>query len=114
MGCLFCKISKNEIPSDVVYEDETVKAFTDIHPKAPVHILIIPKEHVQSIAHLEAGNSEMIVHIIYAAKRIAAEKGLHGYRLEFNVGREAGQEIDHLHLHLLGGWSTNDVDNGSV
>lgn len=103
--CLFCKISKGEINSDVVYEDNEVKAFRDIHPKAPTHILIVPKMHIQSIAHLEANHNDIIAKLIYNAKRIAEELGLKGYKLQFNVGREGGQEVDHLHLHLLGGWN---------
>lgn len=102
--CIFCKIGEGVIPSDTVFEDETVRAFRDIHPKAPVHILVIPKEHVESIAHLEAGHEAMILKLIYTAKDIARDLGLKGYKLVFNVGREGGQVIDHLHLHLLGGW----------
>ncbi len=104
MDCLFCKISKNEIPSDVVYEDGEVKVFKDIHPKAPVHLLIIPHTHIQSIAHLGADHGGIIAKLIYAAKKAAEDLGLKGYKLVFNVGREGGQLIDHLHLHLLGGW----------
>lgn len=103
-NCIFCKISKKEIPAATVFEDVDVVAFTDIHPKAPVHILVIPKEHIQSIAHLEADHTDVIAKLVYAAKRIAAEKALAGYKLVFNVGREGGQIIDHLHLHLIGGW----------
>jgi histidine triad (HIT) family protein len=79
-------------------------AFHDIKRDAPVHVLVIPKEHMQSIAHLQDNPSEVIAHLIYTAKRIAGEKGLSGYKLLFNVGREGGQVIDHLHLHLFGGW----------
>ncbi|MBI2640799.1 MAG: histidine triad nucleotide-binding protein [Candidatus Sungbacteria bacterium] len=104
MECLFCKISKNEIPSETVYEDADVKIFKDIHPKAPVHLLVVPKVHIQSIAHLEADHSDTITKLIYTAKKVAEELGLKGYKLVFNVGREGGQVIDHLHLHLLGGW----------
>ena len=104
MDCLFCKIAKNEIASDVVFEDEDVKVFKDIHPKAPVHLLIIPKIHIQSIAHLESNHHEIIAKLIYTAKRMASELSLQGYQLVFNVGREGGQLIDHLHLHLMGGW----------
>lgn len=102
--CLFCKISKGEIPSEAVYEDNDVKVFKDIHPKAPVHLLVIPKLHIQSIAHLEANHNAIISKLIYTAKEAAARLDLQGYKLVFNVGREGGQEIDHLHLHLLGGW----------
>lgn len=104
MDCLFCKISRNEIPSETVYEDSGVKVFKDIHPKAPVHLLIIPRVHIHSIAHLEADHNEVISKLIYTAKRVAESMGLQGYKLVFNVGREGGQTVDHLHLHLLGGW----------
>lgn len=104
MDCIFCKIAKNEIPSDIIYENEDIKIFKDIRPKAPVHLLVIPKIHIQSIAHLEDDHNDIIAKLIYSAKRVASEQGLKGYRLIFNVGREGGQEVDHLHLHLLGGW----------
>lgn len=102
--CIFCKISANEISSDVVFEDDDVKVFKDIRPKAPVHLLVIPKIHIQSIAHLEADHNDIIAKLIYTAKKVAEEEDLKGYKLVFNVGREGGQVIDHLHLHLLGGW----------
>lgn len=108
MDCLFCKISKNELPSDIVYEDNGVKVFKDIYPKAPVHLLIIPKIHIQSIAHLEENHNNVIVKLIYTAKHVAQNQGLKGYKLVFNVGREGGQVVDHLHLHLLGGWSKEE------
>ena len=103
--CLFCKIGEGSVPSDTVFEDESVKVFKDIHPKAPVHLLVIPKSHVDSVMNLEPAHAEMVSSLIYAAKKIARELGLAGYKLVFNVGREGGQVIDHLHLHLLGGWS---------
>lgn len=103
MDCLFCKIARGELASDTVYEDDAVRVFRDIHPKAPVHLLIIPKQHIESIAYLEADHREIISLLIYAAKDIAAKIGLNGYKLVFNVGREGGQVVDHLHLHLLGG-----------
>src|SRR3989344_8078788 len=104
MECVFCNIAAKEIPAEFLYEAEDVIAFKDANPKAPVHVLVIPKAHIQSIAHLEADHSEIISRIIYAAKRVASDCGLGGYKLVFNVGREGGQVIDHLHLHLLGGW----------
>lgn len=103
-NCLFCKISKGEISSEIIYEDAYVKVFKDIHPKAPVHLLVIPRIHIQSIAHLEADHNDLISKLIYTAREVAQKAGLSGYRLVFNVGREGGQIIDHLHLHLLGGW----------
>ena len=108
MECLFCKIASGERSSETEYEDAEIKAFRDIRPSAPVHILIIPKEHIESIARLEAEHNEIIAKLIYRAKQIAVDKGLAGYKLVFNVGREGGQVIDHLHLHLLGGWGQRD------
>lgn len=104
MDCLFCKIVKKEVPADVVFEDNDIVVFKDIRPKAPVHMLVVPKTHIQSIAHLEEDHNDIIAKVIYAAKKIAANTGLSGYKLIFNVGREGGQMVDHLHLHLLGGW----------
>ena len=105
MDCVFCKIAKKEIPSAFLYEDDQLVAFKDIHPSAPVHNLIVPKEHIPSIAHLEGNHKEVLAALIYKAKDLANQAGLKGYKLVFNVGREGGQVIDHLHLHLLGGWS---------
>lgn len=103
--CIFCRVAHEQQPERIYYEDDAVLAFDDIHPKAPVHILVIPREHIQSIAHLEDNHSDVIAKLIYAAKKVAAGKGLKGYKLFFNVGREGGQVIDHLHLHLQGGWN---------
>lgn len=114
MNCLFCKIASGEISSDTVYEDGDVRVFKDINPKAPVHLLVVPKIHIQSIAHLKADHNDIIVKIIYTAKRVARDQGLTGYKLVFNVGREGGQVIDHLHLHLLGGWKGMEEKNIDV
>lgn len=108
MDCLFCKIASGEVSSEIIYEDDELKAFTDIRPSAPVHILVIPKIHIESIAHLEENHNDIIAKLIYRAKQIAADRDLLGYKLVFNVGREGGQVIDHLHLHLLGGWGSKD------
>lgn len=78
--------------------------FKDIRPSAPVHYLVVPKEHIQSIAHLDGNHKEVLASIIYTAKDMAEKLNLKGYKLVFNVGRDGGQVIDHLHLHLLGGW----------
>ena len=102
-NCLFCKIIDKEVPSDIIYEDEKVIAFKDIHPKAPVHLLIVPKKHIPSVDHLEIEDKTLMGELILAAQKIAREKKLKGYRLQINVGRPAGQIIDHLHLHLLAG-----------
>lgn len=101
MGCIFCKIISKEAPAEIVYEDENVIAFPDIDPKAPVHILIIPKKHIPSVDHVEIEDKTLMGELILAAQKIAREKGLDGYKLEIYVGRSAGQVIDHLHLHLL-------------
>lgn len=101
--CIFCKIAKGEIPSTKVFEDEYFFVFNDINPKAKIHILIIPKEHIESIKHLEEGHKELIGKMFLVAQKIAKDKNLEGYKLAINVGREGGQLVDHLHLHLLSG-----------
>lgn len=108
MECVFCKIAEGALPTDTVFENEEVKAFRDIHPKAPVHVLVIPKVHVVSVAHLTPAHDSAIAALLHAAKDIARSEGLAGYKLLFNVGREGGQVVDHLHLHILGGWKGGD------
>ncbi|TSC74259.1 MAG: Hit-like protein involved in cell-cycle regulation [Parcubacteria group bacterium Gr01-1014_33] len=108
MECLFCKIVNKEIPKEFLHEDEKVLAFYDIHPKAPTHILIIPREHIESIVHLKEEQGDILVKIFSTAKNIAENHKLKGYKLILNVGKEGGQVIDHLHLHLLGGWSNKE------
>ena len=111
MDCILCKISKKEIPSSILFEDNEVMVFKDAKPSAPVHYLVIPREHIQSIAHLEGNHKEVLASIIYTAKNMAEKLKLKGYKLVFNVGREGGQVINHLHLHLLGGWNNKrDID----
>ncbi|MDD5738569.1 MAG: HIT domain-containing protein [Candidatus Pacebacteria bacterium] len=101
MDCIFCKIVNKELPADIVYENENVLAFKDIHPKAAVHILVVPKIHIESI---NSENSENIVgDLILAAKNIIKRDNITGYKLLFNIGREGGQMVDHLHMHLLAG-----------
>lgn len=103
-NCLFCRIAKGEIASRKVYEDADIFAFEDIHPQAPVHILIIPKVHVPSLAEVLAAKAEWAGRLIQTAARIAVEKKLaSGYRLVINCGPDAGQEVYHIHVHLLGG-----------
>ena len=103
--CIFCKIAQKEIPTELLYEDEDVIAFNDIAPKSPVHILIVPKKHIDSVNNLEEENKELLGKLVLVAKDIAKEKGISetGYRLIFNAGRDAGQTVDHIHLHLMGG-----------
>jgi histidine triad (HIT) family protein len=104
-NCLFCKIARKEIPATVVYEDNHVLAFRDINPGAPVHILVIPRQHIESMATVEAGQAALIGHLLTAAAEIArAEKiAESGYRLVANTGKEGGQSVYHLHFHLMGG-----------
>ena len=102
--CLFCKIIAGEIPSDKVYEDETVYAFRDIAPQAPTHILVIPKEHISGCNGVTAENSCLVAHIFEVIPRIAQAEGLTGgYRVISNCGPDAGQTVPHLHFHILGG-----------
>lgn len=103
--CLFCRIAKKEIPSKIIFEDEKILAFEDIRPLAPVHILVIPKEHIEKVSDLNKSNADLIASLVLGAKRIAKDKGIEesGYRIVFNCNKDAGQEVFHLHLHLLGG-----------
>lgn len=103
MDCIFCKIVNKEIPSEIVSEDENFFVFKDIAPKAPIHLLIIPKSHVDSVNALE--DREIVAGLILKAKEVAKKIGVseNGYRLIFNVGEDAGMEVNHLHLHLLAG-----------
>jgi histidine triad (HIT) family protein len=106
MDCLFCKIVSGAIPAGKVFEDETAIAFRDIHPQAPVHILVVPKKHVASLAEVDANgeDSPLLGHLVSVVNQIArTEKLAQGYRTVINTGRDGGQTVDHLHLHLLGG-----------
>ena len=111
MDCLFCKIAQGEIASESLYEDERVRAFRDLHPKAPVHILMVPKKHIASVADLAPDDATLVGQLVLAAKLVAKQEGLPGYKLVVNVGRDGGQVIDHLHLHLLGGWLKGEVSS---
>lgn len=103
--CIFCKIAAKKKTADIVYENDKVVGFRDINPKAPVHILIVPKKHIPSIKDAGEGDRDMLGEILLTAKIIAKEQKIdEGYKLVFNAGRKGGQVIDHLHLHLLGGW----------
>ncbi len=102
--CLFCKIINGEIPSEKVYEDDEILAFKDIHPKAPVHILVIPKKHISSAMEIEEQDEALIGKMFTVIKKLAKEFGLeNGYRIVNNCGSDGGQEVMHLHFHLLGG-----------
>jgi histidine triad (HIT) family protein len=104
MSCLFCKIVSGEIPSTPVYQDELAYAFADINPRAPVHVLVVPKEHLDSVHVAGKQHEALLGHLVTVAAEIARDKGLtQGYRVVTNVGDDGGQTVDHLHLHLLGG-----------
>jgi histidine triad (HIT) family protein len=106
-NCIFCKIIKGEIPSKKIYEDDKVYAFYDINPEAPVHFLVIPKEHIESANSLNEGNSEIISQIFLAINKIVSELGIdkEGYRIVNNTGKDGGQTVPHIHFHVLGGKS---------
>jgi len=106
--CIFCKIAKKEIPSTVVYEDEQVIAFKDLEPQAPVHVLVIPKKHVESVLALQAEDKELMGHILCEVMpRLAKDLGVDakGFRIVVNTGEDGNQTVKHLHFHLLGGRS---------
>lgn len=104
MDCLFCKIAAGEIPSAKVYEDDRVLVFKDINPVAPVHLLAIPKEHIQSVDAVDASNCELVGYIFTVIAKVAKEQGLtNGYRVVSNIGADGGQSVPHLHFHILGG-----------
>jgi len=103
--CLFCRIASMEVPADIVFEDDTVIAFRDITPKAPVHILLIPREHIRSAASLTDANGPMLGRLFAVAAQIARDEGVakSGFRMTTNSGAGAGQSVPHLHFHLMGG-----------
>lgn len=104
MDCIFCKIISGDIPSTKVYEDERILAFRDINPEAPVHILVIPKQHIGSADELDASSSDVVAHIFACIPKIAHAEGLeNGYRVITNVGEDGGQSVHHMHFHILGG-----------
>tara|TARA_B100000676_G_scaffold1128_1_gene1034 strand:- start:204 stop:548 length:345 start_codon:yes stop_codon:yes gene_type:complete len=105
VDCLFCKIIDGDIPGDIVYETDSVLAFNDINPTAPVHVLIIPKEHIATLNDLEEKDAQTIGELILAAKKIANDKGISesGYRTVFNCNKDAQQTVFHIHLHLIAG-----------
>ena len=105
--CIFCRIAAGAIPARMAYEDDVAIGFHDIDPRAPVHVLLVPRKHIASINELSQGDSEVVARLYMAAKGLAAELGVatSGYRLVMNCGTDAGQSVDHIHLHLLGGRS---------
>lgn len=109
MDCLFCKIVAGEIPSQKVYEDAQMLAFRDIEPKAPVHVLLIPKTHLDGVRALTADNAAVVAHIFAKIPEIAASLGVTDYRVVTNNGAAAGQSVQHLHFHLLGGRTLGEM-----
>ena len=103
--CIFCRIIASQAPAEIVYADEQATAFRDIHPVAPTHILIVPNQHIASVNDLTPGDEALIGHLFSLARQIARQEGVDqsGYRLIVNTGRDAGQAVFHLHLHLIGG-----------
>jgi len=111
MDCVFCKIVAGEIPADILYQDEGMIAFGDINPVAPTHLLIIPRKHVPSLAHLSEAGSSLIGDMVKVANQLAKMEGIAegGYRLVINCGKQGGQLVPHLHMHLLGGRQLSDA-----
>lgn len=102
--CVFCQIASGEIPSETVFHDQDLIAFYDIEPKAPVHILVIPRQHIRSVAEIEKGDQVLVGNMIWVAKYLAESHRISdGYKIVFNTGISAGQTVPHMHLHLLGG-----------
>jgi histidine triad (HIT) family protein len=111
MDCVFCKIVAGEIPADVLYQDEGLIAFRDINPLAPTHLLIIPKKHIPSLAQLPGAELSLIGDMVSIANRLAKREGIAegGYRVVINCGKQGGQLVPHLHMHLLGGRQLSDA-----
>jgi histidine triad (HIT) family protein len=109
--CIFCKIANKEIPAELLYEDDLVVAFKDIKPITPIHILIIPREHIETVADLQEKHEVLAGRLILVAKKLAEEVGTAkgGYKLLLRVGRDGGQEVLHVHLHLLGGGPLKEI-----
>ncbi len=101
--CLFCAIAAGEIPSKKAYEDDKCLAFYDIDPQAPVHFLVIPKDHIASVAGIDASNSAIVAHIFEVISKLTKEMGIESYRVVSNIGEQAGQSVAHLHFHVLSG-----------
>ena len=102
-SCVFCRIVAGELPADVVYEDDAIMAFKDLHPEAPVHVLVIPKKHIASLVHLEAEDAGLMGHLMLKLPELATAQGLgQGFKSRINTGLAGGQEVAHLHVHLTG------------
>ena len=109
MDCIFCKIAAGEIPSNKVYEDEQILAFYDIEPKAPVHVLVIPKTHIAGAAAITAENAAVVAHIFATIPEIVKMLGITDFRVVTNNGADAGQTVHHLHFHILGGAALGEM-----
>jgi histidine triad (HIT) family protein len=107
MTCIFCQIISHQLPAEIIFEDEDLAVFKDINPSAPIHLLIVPKNHLESLNAIDEKNTGILAKMVLAAKKIAEEQKIqNGYRLLINTGREAGQVVFHLHMHLMGGWGS--------
>lgn len=106
-SCIFCKIVNKKLDAKIVFEDDTCIAFEDISPQAPVHILLIPKKHIESIDRIEKEDLKIVTHLIGKISEIARKRGIKSYRVVSNVGEESGQSVFHLHFHILGGRRMN-------
>ena len=111
MDCIFCQIVAGKVPSEILYQDEELIAFRDINPQAPTHLLIIPKRHIPSLAHLSDAHIPLIGQMVKVANQLAKEEGVFesGYRLAISCGEQGGQVVPHLHMHLLGGRKLSDM-----
>ena len=105
-GCVFCSIVLKDKAAEVVFEDDQFIAFKDINPKAPQHVLVVPRKHIESLEHVETADAGLMGNLVITAQNVARAMGISktGYKIVINVGKGGGQEIDHLHLHILGGW----------
>ena len=101
MVCTFCSITAKDIPSDIIHEDDRFIVFKDIQPKAPFHVLVVPKEHIVSLIEAKEDHRALMGDMVFLAKKVAEDQGLNGYKILMNVGKEGGQEVDHIHLHVL-------------
>ncbi len=107
MTCIFCQIVSHQLPAEIAYEDSDLMVFKDINPSAPIHLLIVPKRHFDSLNALEEKDSGIMAKMIMMGKKMAEQQNTqNGYRLSINTGREAGQVIFHMHMHLMGGWGS--------
>jgi len=111
MECIFCRIIAGEIPADVIFQDKDCIVIRDIHPQAPIHVLIIPRTHIRSVEEAEEKDQTLLGHLILVAKKVATKEGVSnkGYRLTINCGSDGGQIVPHLHIHLLGGRRLDDI-----